>query len=375
MYNRNRIIETPEEQAAKIIFPTLKDKTPRQIEERLALLNFEECEALLEEARKDTRVNYTIGSFSLFGIIKAYNYQEKTRRRIAADPMLQNGGFAIPVPTLTNTRAEEAKKNAALINDDTCAHFLETAIMQSRRKCLDKRFGVYQTFADFEERELVELQERGMSYRLAYFLVKGWDTDEHPDMEKDWESYQQWMKRDLAGDTGNYRRDLEKGNIETPSLIVELGSYAIKDLEAICKELKPVCHEYQFSLGKGIKTPHLLHIEYRGAGLLKFRGGSGITEKELCVVTNLHPRNYSQQSFQVAIALEQISQFIAVKPQRWEDKKVKGRWKRVLRTDNEGYVNVALDVNKKLLILRESGCSARLKLIELRSGVDDTAQA
>lgn len=370
--NRNRVIESPEEQAAKILYPVLLGKERAQIEEQIALLRFEEIKALIEEARNQLhRHEFSISRFNLVNTLKAAIYEEETRRRLASDILLNSEYSGIPKAVKVHPRRISAEKNARLFSDRTIEREVEE-LMKHKRDTMT-----------FEERETEELGKRGMDYRLSYFLTQGFDfKDAGGDLILQWDNFAWELIQDFRYDFLQYKNNLLSTPAIPPEDIIDLGSYSVSDIEAALKELKPFCIEYNDSLSQSLKKPHLLHLD-TSTGILKFTAGSGEDAQSRSVISQTQYPSLAKTHS--TIALEQISQVLAIREQELSPKRSKGRpvsidileredgaligaksaYKvEMTHKDIKGdyKVQLALDLGEKRLIMNGGRWEVRLKL-------------
>jgi hypothetical protein len=274
--NRQVHIDSPEETAAKTLYVFFISKERSEyawlIPASLTGTSYEVQEALFKLTEKNfQQFPCDPDAFWLMQRVKDFMYPEKTRRRLAADERLKEGAY-IPVPVFSNTRAIEAQKRADMLSDDYCERFLEVAIMQSRRRCLDKHFGVYETFDSFEDREMAELQQRGVSPKLARFMIEDWELGKDSEAQRDWERFSSLQKNEARIDYLNLSNEYPIYMPKTD--ILELGTFSPSALRNALISLFPnadlhpapkkkdefrlmhLCHDGEwvfFSVGNGQK--------------------------------------------------------------------------------------------------------------------------
>lgn len=343
----------------------LKNLSRPSLRKYLSRIEMDAAIELFNSSKKRWALNKA--DYLFYDTLKLFVWPEITRRRLEKDTLLQADKL-LPVPNFTNLRALEAQKRAAMVGDDYVERFFEKVILESRRKVIDARFGVMQNFEDYAGREVFELQERGMGYELAYTIQKDWEIGVNLRAEEFWEKWNRRERSNFLQDIQNRELELErqeslKGVISAPKPPINLGSYPLRDLEAILKELKSVAVELPQKVSESLKHPHLLILKYNGAGLLTFRAGAEESAKERVILSS-DQKTYSKAKVQIWLPIEQLSQILAVKPQRYTDKKIKRQWKRVLETVQDGLITLELDGDMRTMHLRGSAYEANLSIIQ-----------
>lgn len=241
------------------------------------------------------RLGFTVERLNRINALKRAIYAEELRLRLADEQFLMSQG--LPKAVQTGSRAVMAKRNAELFSDS----LLEREIAQLSERKRDRM--------SFEEREIYELMDRGMSFRLANFIQREWDwKDGGEDLNQDWKKWQHNERLESGWEFRHYRDDLsekERNLIE----ITPIGSYsafALKDaLKALFADALAIPYK-----GKAYKEQHIARISSVKDGIrLSVGNAAGDGEKAL-EIPCFKP---SPAPFRFTIGIEHLSRLSLVK--------------------------------------------------------------